>query len=71
MNKDTVKEILYIFIAILVAVVIVKVAIWLLPVILIAVLAYYIYTRLIKNKKDSNDDKERVIDVKYKEKGDK
>lgn len=71
MNKDTVKEILYIFIAILVAVVIVKVAIWLLPVILIAVLAYYIYTRLIKNKKDNNDDKERVIDVKYKEKGDK
>lgn len=71
MNNDTVKEILYIFIAILVAVVIVKVAIWLLPVILIAVLAYYIYTRLIKNKKDNNDDKERVIDVKYKEKGDK
>ena len=69
MNKDTVKEILYIFIAILVAVVVVRVAIWLLPIILVAVLAYYIYTKLIKNKKNSKDNDERVIDVKYKEKG--
>ena len=69
MNKDTVKEILYIFIAILVAVIIVRVAIWLLPIILVAVLAYYIYTKLIKNKKNSKDNDERVIDVKYKEKG--
>ena len=49
MNKDTVKEILYIFIAILVSVIIVRVAIWLLPIILVAVLAYYIYTKLIIN----------------------
>lgn len=69
MNKDTVKEILYIFIAILVSVIIVRVAIWLLPIILVAVLAYYIYTKLIKNKKNSKDNNERVIDVKYKEKG--
>ncbi len=69
MNKDTVKEILYIFIAILVSVIIVRVAIWLLPIILVAVLAYYIYTKLIKNKKNSKDNDERVIDVKYKEKG--
>lgn len=69
MNKDTVKEILYIFIAILVSVVVVRVAIWLLPIILVAVLAYYIYTKLIKNKKNNKDNDERVIDVKYKEKG--
>ena len=69
MNKDTVKEILYIFIAILVSVIIVRVAIWLLPIILVAVLAYYIYTKLIKSKKNSKDNDERVIDVKYKEKG--
>lgn len=69
MNKDTVKEILYIFIAILVSAIIVRVAIWLLPIILVAVLAYYIYTKLIKNKKNSKDNDERVIDVKYKEKG--
>ena len=69
MNKDTVNEILYIFIAILVSVIIVRVAIWLLPIILVAVLAYYIYTKLIKNKKNSKDNDERVIDVKYKEKG--
>lgn len=69
MNKDTAKEILYIFIAILVSVIIVRVAIWLLPIILVAVLAYYIYTKLIKNKKNSKDNDERVIDVKYKEKG--
>lgn len=69
MNKDTVKEILYIFIAILVSVIIVRVAIWLLPIILVAVLAYYIYTKLIKNKKNSKDNDDRVIDVKYKEKG--
>ena len=69
MNKDTVKEILYIFIAILVSVIIVRVEIWLLPIILVAVLAYYIYTKLIKNKKNSKDNDERVIDVKYKEKG--
>lgn len=69
MNKDTIKEILYIFIAILVSVIIVRVAIWLLPIILVAVLAYYIYTKLIKNKKNSKDNDERVIDVKYKEKG--
>ena len=69
MNKDTVKEILYIFIAILVSVIIVRVAIWLLPIILVAVLSYYIYTKLIKNKKNSKDNDERVIDVKYKEKG--
>lgn len=69
MNKDTVKEILYIFIAILVSVIIVRVAIWLLPIILVAVLAYYIYTKLIKNKKNSKNNDDRIIDVKYKEKG--
>lgn len=69
MNKDTVKEILYIFIAILVSVIIVRVAMWLLPIILVVVLAYYIYTKLIKNKKNSKDNDDRIIDVKYKEKG--
>lgn len=69
MNKDTVNEILYIFIAILVSVIIVRVAIWLLPIILVAVLAYYIYTKLMKNKKNSKNNDDRIIDVKYKEKG--
>lgn len=69
MNKDMIKEILYIFIAILISVIVIKVALWLLPIILVLVLAYYIYKRLIKNRKDNNDNNERIIDVKYKEKG--
>ena len=50
MNKDLIKEILYIFIAVIISIIAVKLFIWLLPIILIAILALIIYSS-IKNKK--------------------
>ena len=48
MNKDGIKEILYIVIAVLLGMVAVKFVIWLLPLILIALCSYYIYKLFIK-----------------------
>ena len=50
MNKETVKEIIYILIAIVLGVFAVKFVIWLLPVILMAIVAYLIYKSIKKNK---------------------
>ena len=50
MNKETVKEIIYIIIAILLGVFAVKFVIWLLPVILIGIVSYLIYKSIKKNK---------------------
>ena len=54
MNKETIKEILYILIAIILGIVAVKFVIWLLPMILIAICSYYIYKSIKKNKNNSN-----------------
>ena len=51
MNKDNVKEILHILLAIILGIMAVKFVIWLLPVILIAICSYYIYTKIKKNSK--------------------
>ena len=51
MNKDTVKEILHILLAIILGIMAVRFVIWLLPVILIAICSYYIYTKIKKNNK--------------------
>ena len=51
MNKDNVKEMLHILLAIVLGIMAVRFVIWLLPVILIAICSYYIYTKIKKNNK--------------------
>ena len=51
MNKDTAKEMLHILLAIVLGIMAVRFVIWLLPVILIAICSYYIYTKIKKNSK--------------------
>ena len=63
MNKDTIKEIIYITVSILLAVLAVKFVIWLLPVILIALVSYLLYMNIKKNKKEENINKEKNIKV--------
>ena len=50
MNRNLIKEIIYILIAVLLGVLAVKFVIWLLPVMLIGVVAYMIYKSIKKNK---------------------
>jgi len=54
MNKEVVKEILYVIIAIIFGFLSIKFLIWLLPVILIGLCSYYIYKSFKKNKSTSN-----------------
>lgn len=67
MNRNIIKEIIYILIAILLGVCAVKFVIWLLPVILIGIVAYMIYKSIKKNKvnvevtKKKNNRKMKVI----------
>lgn len=63
MNKDTIKEIIYITVSILLAVLAVKFVIWLLPVILIALVSYLLYMNIKKSKKEENINKEKNIKV--------
>ena len=63
MNKDTIKEIIYIIVSILLAVLAVKFVIWLLPVILIALVSYLLYMNIKKNTKEENINKEKNIKV--------
>lgn len=63
MNKDTVKEIIYIIISIILAVLAVKFVIWLLPVILVALFSYLLYMNIKRNKKEENINKEKNIKV--------
>jgi len=65
MNRNIIKEIIYILIAVLLGVFAVRFIIWLLPVILIAVVAYMIYKSIKKNKIDievnkKNNNKRRI-----------
>ncbi len=55
MNKEVIKEIIYIAIAIILAILAIKFVIWALPVILIGLLAIFIYISIKKDKyKKSN-----------------
>ena len=55
MNKEVIKEILYIAIAIVLSVLAIKFVIWALPVILVCLLALFIYISIKKDKyKNSN-----------------
>ena len=60
MNKNIIKEIIYILIAVLLGVFAVKFVIWLLPVILIGVVAYMIYKSIKKNKVDIEVNKKKT-----------
>lgn len=67
MNRGVIKEIIYILIAILLGVFAVKFVIWLLPVILMGIVAYMIYKSIKRNKvnievdKNKNNRKMKVI----------
>lgn len=64
MEKDKIKEILYIILAIILAVIAVKVALWLLPIILIAVVSYLIYININKdNQRGRSKTKKRPIKI--------
>ena len=63
MNKDTIKEIIYIIISIILAVLAVKFVIWLLPIILVALFSYLLYMNIKRNKKEENINKEKNIKV--------
>ena len=63
MNKDTIKEIIYIIVSILLAVLAVKFVIWLLPVILVALFSYILYMNIKRNKKEENINKDKNIKV--------
>lgn len=49
MNKNIIKELLYILIAVIIGIFAVKFVIWLLPIILIGIVAYLIYNSIKKN----------------------
>ena len=55
MNKEVIKEILYIAIAIILAIFAIKFVIWALPVILIGLLALFIYISIKKDKYKSSN----------------
>ena len=68
MNKEVVKEILYVLIAITFGFLAIKFLIWLLPVILIGLCSYYIYKSIKKNgnttsKKNKNQKPIKIIDM--------
>ncbi len=57
MNRDTIKEILYIVIAIIMSVIAIKFVIWALPVILVILLAVFIYISIKKDKYKKHNEK--------------
>ena len=54
MNNDKLREIIYILISILFSILAIKLFIWLLPIILIIILAYFIYKKIKNIKVDNN-----------------
>lgn len=51
MDKEKLRDVIYIIVAVIFAIIAVKLFIWLLPIILIALLAYFVY----KSMKRDND----------------
>ncbi len=60
MNKEIFKEILYLIIAIIIGVIAVKFMIWLLPVVMVMIVAFFIYLSL-RNRGNKNVKKEKNI----------
>lgn len=64
MNKENIKEIMYILIAIVLGIIAVKFFIWLLPIILTVICSYYIYKYIKKNRSCSNKKSDiKIIDA--------
>ena len=65
MNKENLRQIIYIIMSILLSILAIKLFIWLLPIILIAILALFIYNSLRKEnrvyKKETKTNKKKII----------
>lgn len=61
MKEYQLKELIYLIIAIIIAVIAINILIWLLPIILIVILAYFIYSKMKHNRFKSTmyDQKEK------------
>lgn len=69
MNKEMIKEVIYIVIAIILSILAVKFMMWLLPVIVVVMLSLIIYSYIKMNKNntsDKNKDIKEVFDYKDK-----
>ena len=66
MDKEKIRDIIYITVAILLSIFAIKVLIWLLPVIIVAILAYFIYKSM--RKKDFSQKWEEPKNKKQKNK---
>lgn len=66
MNKELIKEILYIAIAIILSYLAIRFVIWALPVILVGLLAIFIYISIKKDKYKNNVNVERSTNKKKK-----
>lgn len=69
MNKELIKEVIYIVIAIILSILAVKFMMWLLPVIVVVMLSLIIYSYIKMNKNntsDKNKDIKEVFDYKDK-----
>ena len=64
MNKEKIKDIIYLIIAVLLSILAVKFMIWALPIILIAALAYVIYRFLNVKKSENQSAKEQSKNIK-------
>ena len=52
MDKEKLRDVIYILVAIILSILAVKLVIWLLPIIIIVLLAHFIYKELKKNKRN-------------------
>ena len=59
MNRNMIKEILYIMITVIVSVLAVKFVIWLFPIILVIIFGLLIYSSIKRNKRDEEIKKQR------------
>lgn len=59
MDKEKIKDIIYLIIAILLSYLAIHFMIWVLPFILVALLAYFIYEKLKKSNKNVNSNKKK------------
>ena len=59
MDKEKIKDIIYLIIAILLSYLAIRFMIWVLPFILIALLAYFIYEKLKTSDKKVNSNKKK------------
>lgn len=59
MNKEKIKNIIYIVVAILLSYFAIRFMIWVLPFILVALLAYFIYEKLKTSDKKVNSNKKK------------